>query len=151
MDKKKNQSAVVFLPVKPRYAEQIMDGTKRVEFRKRIWKSNVDTVIIYASSPVKRILGYIKVSKVKEGTPDEIWKSYYPVGGISKEDFKTYFADHRGAVGIEIGSVHRLARPLRPADAGIHGPIPQSFKYVDGLGKLAGFELKSSEVINDKY
>lgn len=51
-------STSVILSIKPRFARAIMDGSKRYELRRRIFKNeNVDTAYIYATSPVKKIIG----------------------------------------------------------------------------------------------
>lgn len=44
------------LSIKPVYANQILAGTKKVEFRKRSFKEKVRRVYIYASVPVKQIV-----------------------------------------------------------------------------------------------
>lgn len=49
--------AVVLLPIKPRYATRIMDGSKRVEFRRRPFGRVPEWVVIYASAPVKQVVG----------------------------------------------------------------------------------------------
>ncbi len=46
----------VIFSIKPKYVERILSGEKKYEFRKRIWKKQVDRVFIYASSPVKKIV-----------------------------------------------------------------------------------------------
>jgi len=45
----------VLLSIKPKYASQIIEGNKRYEFRKSVFKNrDLDMVYIYSSSPVKR-------------------------------------------------------------------------------------------------
>ena len=57
------------LSIKPIYANQILAGTKKVEFRKRKFKEEVRKVYIYASVPVKQIVGYFTFSTIDEDTP----------------------------------------------------------------------------------
>ena len=46
----------ILLSINPEYAEKIMDGSKKFEFRKRKCKRRVDKIIIYSTSPVKKSL-----------------------------------------------------------------------------------------------
>jgi len=51
------------LSIKPQYANAILKKEKTVEFRKKVFKNEVDRVYIYSSSPVKRIVGYFTIDK----------------------------------------------------------------------------------------
>jgi len=44
----------VLLSIRPKYVEEIIKGNKRYEFRKSIFKKNVEEVWIYATSPTKK-------------------------------------------------------------------------------------------------
>ena len=59
----------ILLSIKPEYVEQIERHTKRFEFRKRNFKNLPSEVWIYASAPVKRIVGIILVRDIIEDTP----------------------------------------------------------------------------------
>ena len=52
----------VLLSIRPKYVEEIIKGNKRYEFRKSIFKKNVEEVWIYATSPTKKIVGTFSVS-----------------------------------------------------------------------------------------
>jgi len=44
----------VLLSVKPEYAEKILDGKKKYEFRRAIFKRNdIEKIYIYSSSPIR--------------------------------------------------------------------------------------------------
>ncbi|MDD8572078.1 ASCH domain-containing protein, partial [Escherichia coli] len=48
----------VLLSIKPEYAESILSGKKKYEFRKNIFRNkNVDTIVIYATMPVGKVIG----------------------------------------------------------------------------------------------
>jgi predicted transcriptional regulator len=53
---------VVLLSTKPRFAEAIMGGEKHVEFRRVRCRRDVKVVLVYATSPIQRLLGYFEVS-----------------------------------------------------------------------------------------
>ncbi len=44
---------IALMSIHPQYANAIVEGTKRVEFRKRPLARNVTHVIVYATAPVK--------------------------------------------------------------------------------------------------
>lgn len=132
-------SGVALLPIKPRYAAAIIRGDKRVEFRRRRFARAVDYVVIYASSPLKRVLGYFRVSGIVEGDPAEIWQRYRDVAGIEEEAYCNYYADADVAVAIEIDQLHVLATPVPLPVVDQSLSPPQSYVYLDRevLGRLA--------------
>lgn len=107
-----------------------MSGTKRVEFRKRAFGRNVSHVVVYASSPVKRVLGYFEVGQIDSASPRELWRRYAAVGGISKGDYEAYFGDSAEGVAIGVRRVHVLAHPLPIGDVLPSGRAPQSYAYL---------------------
>ena len=86
MRKKKS----ILLSIKPTYAESILSGRKRFEFRKRLSKSNIDKIYLYASAPVKRIVGEVQViSNISLGK-SELWTLAREYAGISKDEYIRY-------------------------------------------------------------
>jgi len=57
----------VFLLSKPEYAFAILNGTKRYEFRKAMFRKDVDKVVVYATAPYKKVIGYFKVGRSVRG------------------------------------------------------------------------------------
>ena len=56
----------VLLSIKPEFADKIFNGTKKYEFRKSIFKNkDVDTVVVYASSPCKYIINWYTIAVKK--------------------------------------------------------------------------------------
>ena len=68
-----SQSGVVLLPIKPEYANAIFTGEKRVEFRKKEFGRPVSHIVVYSSSPEKKVLGYFKISFVDVANPMTAW------------------------------------------------------------------------------
>lgn len=130
--------AVALLPIRPQYATAIMRGEKRVEFRRRAFGRDVEYVVVYASSPVQRILGFFRVSGVAEAHPEELWERYAGVGAIDRESFVRYYAGAERGCAIGIDRVCVFEAPV-PLSALGERKAPQSFKYValDDLASLA--------------
>jgi predicted transcriptional regulator len=122
-------ATVVLLPIKPTYARLIMDGTKRVEFRKTPFARKPTHVLVYASSPTMRLLGYFEVGDVVVDCVDALWTKYAEVGGVAEDDFREYYGGRERGVALGIGRVHAFADPLPLAALGLTTP-PQSFMYI---------------------
>lgn len=120
----------VLLSIKPEYAFKIFDGTKKFEFRKVIFKNpNIRTVVVYASSPVKQVIGEFEIDLILSFDPKAIWKITKEHSGISKDFFYQYFADREMAHAIKIKNTKKYKNPLCLKKAFNVVP-PQSFVYL---------------------
>lgn len=119
------------LSIKPEYVEKILSGEKRYEFRRRVFKRmDVDTIVIYSTSPQQRIVAEVGVVDILESDPIDIWKKTHDKAGISYKAFMAYFDGVNVAYAIELGLVKRYPRPrLLSSYAEVSAP-PQSFVYV---------------------
>ena len=121
----------VLLSVKPRYANAILDGTKKFEFRRSIFVTfKPEKVFIYASAPQKAIIGYFTYSKIIIDTPKEIWHVSREFAGIDKTTYFNYFRGKQYAIAIKIASVKRLKQSVKPNDDIKNFIPPQSFYYL---------------------
>jgi len=123
----------VLLSIKPRYVEAILRGDKRYEFRKNIFrkKDDVENVYIYATAPVKKIVGFFKVGDILEDHPVCLWDQLKEFSGLNEKEFFSYFGDNRRGFAIEIQSVAELLNPLDPKSFIPRFVPPQSFCYLD--------------------
>lgn len=125
-------STNVLLSIKPKYAQAIISGTKKVEFRKKIFKRPISKIYIYSSSPTKKIIGYFTFSRIIEETPSKLWTRYKSVGGIDKEDFFDYFQNNEKGFAIVIDHVEKFKKEIDPIDIFDTFNAPQSYFYVKG-------------------
>ena len=119
---------VALLPIKPAYANAIIEGRKRVEFRKTRFRRRVTHVAIYASTPVQRIIGVFRISDIENGTPDDLWRRHHSHGAISSAAFDGYYSGVETGVAIGIADVVRLTFPVG-LDV-LRVKAPQSFRYL---------------------
>lgn len=78
----------ILLSIKPKYVEKIVSGEKKYEFRKTIFKrEQVDTIVVYSSGKVGKLIGEIKFKTILSDTPLNIWNKTKEEAGLSKEDF----------------------------------------------------------------
>ena len=119
------------LAVQPAFARLILEGHKKVEFRKVRFAREVSHVLMYATAPVMRIVGCFKVRGIEEAPPRKLWERYERVGGIGKDAFWRYYARSPSGVAIRVGQVVVLGEPMTLKAAGCSRVPPQSFRYVD--------------------
>lgn len=110
-----------------------MNGSKDFEFRRSAISPDVSHIIVYASSPTKKVLGVFGVSSVNVDCPESTWERTKSRAGISKDDFMAYFGDRERAYCIEINknALVRFENEVSPLDVDSRFKIPQSFRYVD--------------------
>ena len=121
----------VLLSIKPEFANKIFNGEKKFEYRRVIFKNkNVSKIVVYASSPVKKVIGEFDVGQIINTSKNELWKKTRKYSGITKEYFDQYFDDKDFGYAIEIKGVERFDEPkCLNEEYGMSFP-PQSFVYL---------------------
>ncbi len=122
----------VLLSIKPKYAESAINGKKKYEFRKVTFKNNyINTVYIYSSSPVKRIVGAFKVGDIIEDRPSSLWEQLSEFSGLNEQEFFKYFENSAKGFAIEMRNVERFDNPVDPTEVIPNFRPPQSFCYIN--------------------
>jgi predicted transcriptional regulator len=120
----------VLMSIHPRHANQILSGAKQVEFRRRSPRRLVNYLIMYATSPVQRVVGFARVKSVVEGSLEALWSQFGTVGGITREEFDSYFIGQEFGSVLVLGDVTSLIEPLCANSAIVDRAAPQSFTYI---------------------
>lgn len=120
----------VLLSIHPEYAEAIFDGHKHYEFRRVLFKEDVDEVVVYATLPVARVIGSFKIDEICEDAPKVLWHKTKAVSGVTKEKFDSYFKDRTRAFAIKVGHPVRFATPQPLSNYLASNTPPQSFCYI---------------------
>jgi predicted transcriptional regulator len=124
----------VLLSIKPKYVTSIIEGDKRYEFRKTIFKNReINRIYIYSSSPVKKIVGTFEIGGILEDHPNELWDTVKEFAGIDTRDFFAYFEGKSRAFAIEIQNLQEFNNPIDPYKTMPGFVPPQSYCYMDGL------------------
>jgi len=119
------------MSIRPIYAEAILRGDKRVEFRKRPVASDVTHVVVYATQPTGAIVGAFRVAGQETSSLPDLWHAFGSVAGIQHHEFVEYYQAHRKGTCIRVGDVFVADAHIALNEAfGVHRP-PQSFQYVD--------------------
>lgn len=129
MDRNSNKS-IALLPIQPHFAKSIMAGEKKIEFRKIRFRNKITYIVVYASSPIKKILGYFEVSHIDEDSPKKLWARYNTIGGIFHKEFWSYYSSSNRGIAIGVGKISVLRNPLPLSTLGKSLPVPQNFMYL---------------------
>lgn len=121
----------VLLSIKPEFVDRILDGSKKFEFRKGIFKNEmVKSVVIYATMPVGMVVGEFDIADVIEDKPSIVWNKTKKYAGISKDFFDIYFSSREKAFAIKIGDVRKYETPIMLSALGKNITAPQSYRYL---------------------
>ena len=122
----------VLLSIKPKYADMIFSGDKRVELR-RTWptKTNIEVIVVYASSPVQKLVGLVFVDRIEELKFEELWNlSDANGGGVTYDELKSYTRGKDKAYGVMIDRVESAEVQVAPRTLFPSFTPPQFFLYL---------------------
>ncbi len=122
----------ILLSIKPKYADLILAGSKRVELRRSWAAQDVSVIVLYSSSPIQRIVGVVEVDKIVVASPTSLWKTCTKMGGgLTRDEFRSYFAGKSQGVAVLLGKVFKFAKHVEPLDVIGNFVPPQSFRYLE--------------------
>lgn len=131
------ETTALFLSLRPRFAEMLLDGRKTVELRRvRPNAQSGSVVLLYATSPDRTLVGRAEIAEIEVASLQDIWDHHGGATGLNRAEYDAYFDGVDQAVAISLRRIHRLAQP-RPLDDLRRRLIgfrpPQSFRYLDSL------------------
>ena len=126
-------SMIALLSIKPRFVEEILKGNKKYEFRKSIFKhpGKVEIVIIYSSSPVKKLVGAFRVGSIVRDHPRNLWNEFRESSGIDESEFFEYFKEKDNGFAIEIQDLVTFKEPVDPRMRIPDFTAPQSYRFIE--------------------
>lgn len=119
----------ILISINPEHVSNILNGSKRFEFRKIQCKKNVDKMVIYSTSPVMKVVAEAEIRGIIEDDPESVWQRTEDGAGISREFFDRYYEGRDTAVAFELGDVTEYDEPRDISEYGVSVP-PQSFVYL---------------------
>jgi len=123
---------LILMSIKTKYANQIFNGTKIYEYRRKsISKENLNKKkFIYSSEVDKKIVGYITIGEILEGTSNYILEK---TSNQDNVDIMNYFKDCDKCYALKISSVIKFENPISLADIRKEDEkfaIPQYYRYI---------------------
>lgn len=131
MKNREKTSLNILLSIKPRFVELIHSGKKQWEFRRVLPSRDIDIVFMYASSPVRKIVGCFLYTSVDVAPPTILWARCGATAGISYKEFKCYFSGASLANAILISDPRWCKNPMDPRKVWPEFIVPQSFRYLN--------------------
>ena len=119
----------LLMSINPEHVDNILAGTKKFEFRKTKCKEKIDSIIIYSTFPIMRVVAEVEVKDIIEDTPQIVWSKTRTAAGIDKIFFDRYYSGRDIAVAYVLGEVKKFSSPKYLADYGVKA-APQSYVYV---------------------
>lgn len=119
----------ILISINPEHVQNIINGIKKYEYRKIAAKQDISSIIIYETTPVKRIVAEAEILDVLMYSPQELWELTKEESGISKEFFDEYFVGREVAYAYKLGKIKVYDEPKTLLDYGIKA-APQSFMYI---------------------
>ncbi|MFH0757888.1 MAG: hypothetical protein V2B15_11425 [Bacteroidota bacterium] len=120
----------ILISIKPKFANHIFDGTKKYEYRKIAFSKDPEFCIVYASYPIKKIIGFFKVGNILKGSSTDIWERTNQYGGIDLSAYLEYSKESAIIIAIQILNPTLLIKPIDPFLVNPNFKPPQSFIYI---------------------
>lgn len=117
----------LIISIKPEFVNKIISGEKKYEFRRRIYRKEVEKIYIYQTLPNSGIIGYFTPGNIIKDAPENLWDNLKDVSGTSEEFLLSYFHDLNEGYAIEIKDLVIFDKPI--TDSNIKAP--QSYKYIE--------------------
>lgn len=94
------------MSIKPKFTELILKGRKTVEVRRTNMKiASGDTVVMYATKPVGKVVGYFVVKDTVWKEKNELWHLIKNKSCLSNDEYSIYALDNKMMFAIAIDSV----------------------------------------------
>jgi predicted transcriptional regulator len=121
----------ILMSINPIYADKILSGTKKYEYRKvKAKKDKVNKIVIYATYPIMKVVGEVEVKDILEETPEKLWNVTKEYSGVTKQFYDNYFNKSSKAIAYKLGKIEKYDEPKKLEDVGVKC-VPQSFLYLD--------------------
>ena len=126
------ESMNLIISIHPHYAQMILNGSKRYEYRKSIpQRHDIQRVYIYATKPICRIVGEFRLNGIVADSPQKVWAATARHGGITEAFFNDYFKGRDKAYALKIGKVIKYSEPIDPKKVIADFTAPQNFMYTN--------------------
>lgn len=118
----------ILISIKPEYVKMIFSGRKTYEYRRRV-PSDVEIAVIYATAPIKKIVGEFWVQDILSMPPRVLWNKTHLCSGLIREKFFQYFEGVSVAYAFSIEKVVKYECPY-DLDVMNVKRAPQSWQYL---------------------
>ena len=118
----------IIISINPEHVNNIINGTKKYEYRTKAAKKDVNKLIIYETTPIKKVVAEAEIVEVLALDPNALWEKTKEHSGITKKYFDEYFKNRKIAYAYKLGRIKVYDEPKALAEFGLKS-APQSFAY----------------------
>ncbi len=118
----------IVMSINPEHVNNIINGTKKYEYRTKAARKDIDRLIIYETMPIKKVVAEAEILEVLALEPSKLWDETKEYSGITKEYFDDYFKNRKIAYAYKLGKIKVYAEPKALREFGLK-KAPQSFAY----------------------
>jgi predicted transcriptional regulator len=122
------------MSVLPRFGDALLDGSKTVEIRRRRARfTNGTTLLLYASTPVRALVGAVSVRSTDTARPEDLWARWGPQTALTHPEFHGYLDGMPQACAIVLSGAVAFSTPVELAQLRerYNGFVtPQSYRFV---------------------
>ena len=118
----------IIISINPEHVNNIINGTKKYEYRTKAAKKDVNKLIIYETMPIKKVVAEAEIVAVLALDPNALWEKTKEYSGITKKFFDEYFKNRKIAYAYKLGRIKVYDEPKALAEFGLKS-APQSLEY----------------------
>lgn len=120
---------IILLSIHPKFADLIIAGKKKYEYRKVMPNEAISHIALYCTSPIRKVVAIVEVIEELTDTPAKLWKKTSRDGAITKKHFNCYFNGKVYANAFKLGKVTLFDKPMTLTELCVDNS-PQSFRYL---------------------
>lgn len=121
---------IIMISTKPKYADIILDNKeKNVFFYKVTPVNKIERVLIYATDPVRGVVGEFDLDKIHVVAPSTAWSQHGAASCLTKKEFDKYFEGHEKAHALIAKKTYRYSKPKKLNEFDI-SKGPSGFQYL---------------------
>lgn len=135
----------ILISIRPRFADLILAGAKRVELRRSAPIQEICSMAIYSSAPIKTLVALVEIVEVVEASTSRLWAiARDNGGGLTRSELRSYYSGKKSGFAFMLGKVRKLEPPVDPRLIFPKFTPPQSFRYLtsDELRRLEKLLVK---------
>jgi len=103
----------ILISLAPRHAQNIFDGIKHIELRRRPMNVLPGTLAwIYVTLPVGALVGRATISAIHTSSPSTLWRKFGAVSGLERSEFLSYLKGVEKGVVLVLEEVRTLQDPM---------------------------------------
>ncbi len=121
----------LIISIKPKFAKSIIAGIKKYEFRRSIFKKQINKIYIYESSPTKLIIASFQNTGFIYDSIGNLWEKCKNKSGIDEVTYLKYFKGKTHGYAIIINNLKIFSPPIKPERLFKNFKAPQSFIYIE--------------------